>query len=242
MARTSWAAIVTPRTCNHQVCSLSIHRVKDLCPGFITTFAGTGAAGAAGNPAVATAGELHTPAGMALDAAGSLYIADPGAHRIRKVSRAGQITTVAGTGNNGYAGDAADTRAAARFNGPAYALHIWSLNAVIISDTDNHRVRKIDMATGVVSTIAGDGTQAHGGDAQAAPIGSARLAGRSGLLRAPQPALHRRYGQPLHPARRAVDRDHLHGRGDRRRRQRRRWGAGSAGPAALASRSRRRWC
>ncbi len=168
-----------PRTCANPVCSLSIHLVAGMMPGFITTHAGSGNAGSTGNPAVATVGELHTPAGLALDAARNLYVADPGSHKIRKVDAAGNISTVAGTGNQGYGGDAASTRLAARFDGPTYALYVRPQNAVFIADTGNHRIRKVDLATGVVTTVAGDGNQGHQGDGGAAT--SARLNGPQGL-------------------------------------------------------------
>ena len=73
--------------------------------GTITTVAGNGTVGFSGDGGQATAAQLTIPTGVAVDSVGNVYIADAGAHRIRKVSAAGVISTVAGNGNPGYSGD-----------------------------------------------------------------------------------------------------------------------------------------
>ena len=78
---------------------------KVTTAGVIVTVAGNGLAGAGGDGGQAIFASLNSPSGVAVDAAGNLYIADTGNHRIRKVTPAGIITTVAGTGIGGYSGD-----------------------------------------------------------------------------------------------------------------------------------------
>ena len=81
-------------------------RELNLATGVITTVAGTGVAGYSGNGGLATAARLFDPVGLALDSSGNLFIADTGNNVIREVAAAtGKITTVAGDGVNGYAGD-----------------------------------------------------------------------------------------------------------------------------------------
>src|SRR5208282_4000958 len=80
--------------------------------GNISTVAGSGTAGFAGDGAAASAAELNQPAGVAVDSAGNLYVADQGNQRIRKVDTGGNISTVAGNGIAGFAGDGAAATAA----------------------------------------------------------------------------------------------------------------------------------
>ena len=119
-------------------------------PGHISTFAGAGKfVPADGGPALRAG--LQAPRGVVVDGAGNLYIADPPSHRIRKVDRAGRITTVAGNGVRGLSGD----------GGPATAAqlafpHDVAVDAVgnlYIADTNNHRVRRVDLA-GTITTAA----------------------------------------------------------------------------------------
>ena len=131
----------------------------------IETVAGDGTWGSRGDGGAATAAQLGSPTGVALDGAGNLYIADVGSSRIRKVDSAGVISTVAGGGRHGYSGD----------GGPAVAAHLNHPRGVAvdgagnlyIADQSNHRIRKVD-AAGMISTVAGDGTQGYGGDGGAA--------------------------------------------------------------------------
>ena len=108
---------------------------------------------------------LRFPAGLAIDAAGNLYIADRDSHVIRRVTPAGGISTFAGTGAAGYNGD---NRAAAtaQFNRPFDLLFDASGN-LLVSDVNNHRIRAIDPA-GNIRTIAGNGRAANTGDRGAA--------------------------------------------------------------------------
>jgi hypothetical protein len=89
---------------------------------------------------------------MKFDAAGNLYIADLGNGRIRRVDTSGTVTTIAGTGQNGFGGDGGPATSAV-FNGPI-ALAIDSTGAVIVADLNNNRVRRV-VPGGAASTIAG---------------------------------------------------------------------------------------
>ena len=106
--------------------------------GVITTFAGNGTPGFAGDGASATSAELNGPWGVAVDSAGNLYIADLGNNRIRKVS-GGEITTVAGNGTAGYSGDGG-AAANAELNGPS-AIAPDSAGNFYIADFENDRIR-----------------------------------------------------------------------------------------------------
>ena len=138
----------------------------------ITTVAGTGSTGWAGDGGPARAATVFEPAGLAFDAHDNLYIADTGNSTVRRIDAGtGVITTVAGTGSAGYSGD----------GGPGTQAQLWSPLGVtvdaagnpVIADTFNERVRRVDMATGIITTIAGNGTQGYlgdGGDATAAEL------------------------------------------------------------------------
>jgi streptogramin lyase len=139
--------------------------------GRITTVAGTGTAGYSGDGGPATAARLQSPHGVAVDSAGNLYIADSPNQRIRKVSPNGIITTVAGTGSSGYNGDNIQATAA-RLNYPK-GVEVGPDGALYIGDANNHRVRRVDLSTGVITTVAGTGSAGSTGDGGAAT--SARL-------------------------------------------------------------------
>ncbi len=149
------------------------HRIRKVdAAGLITTVAGTGESGYGGDGAAATAAQLYSPYGVAVDGSGALYIADNRNHRIRKVDAAGLITTAAGTGAYGYNGD--DIAAtAAHLNDPR-GVAVDGSGALYIADWGNGRIRKVDPA-GLISTVAGNGEHGYGGDggpATAAQINS----------------------------------------------------------------------
>jgi hypothetical protein len=131
--------------------------------GAINTIAGTGAAGYTGDGSAAAAARLHHPTGLAIDAAGDLYIADEKNNVIRKVSpaRGGIITTIAGTGKAGYSGDNGSARNA-QLNGPT-GVATDNAGNIYIADYNNNRIRQIN-TTGIISTIAGTGSKGMGGD------------------------------------------------------------------------------
>ena len=140
-----------------------IHKVDSA--GVISTVAGSGTAGFSGDGGAATAARLSTPVDVALDGAGNLYIADLSNSRIRKVDSAGVISTVAGSGTAGFSGDGG-AATAAQLNRPN-GVALDGAGNLYISDGSNHRIRKVDSA-GVISTVAGDGTNSYGGDGGAA--------------------------------------------------------------------------
>ena len=133
--------------------------------GVITTVAGNGAAAYAGDGAAATKASLAGPAGVAFDAAGSLYIADQGNNRIRKMDTSGIITTVAGNGTMGCSGDGGTATSASLDYPRGVALD--SAGNLFVADLNNQRVRKVD-ANGVITTVAGNGNAGFSGDGGAA--------------------------------------------------------------------------
>ena len=129
------------------------HRIRKVdSTGTITTVAGTGEDGFSGDGGPATAARLSYPEGVALDGAGNLYIA--GNHRIRKVDSTGTITTVAGTGEDGFSGDGGPATAA-RLSYPE-GVALDGAGNLYIADLINHRIRRVDF-TGTITTIAGTG-------------------------------------------------------------------------------------
>ena len=142
--------------------------------GILTTAAGTGEQGFGGDGASATAAQLDSPTGLAVDGNGNLYISDTHNQRIRKVSK-GIITTVAGNGIAGFSGDGGSALQASLSLPGAVAVD--NANNIYFADTNNHRIRKITASNGFISTIAGDGEQGYlgdGGVATAASLDSPR--------------------------------------------------------------------
>jgi uncharacterized protein (TIGR03437 family) len=138
-------------------------RIRKVAGGSIATVAGNGSFGYNGDNIAATSAELTSPSGVAVDSAGTLYIADLGNHRVRKVS-AGIITTVAGTGTSGYNGDNIPA-VSAELDAP-WGVALDASGNLYIADTDNNRIRKV--AGGLITTVAGDAGFAYAGDNVAA--------------------------------------------------------------------------
>ena len=129
--------------------------------GAISTFAGSGGRGYGGDGGVASRALLNGPGGLAIDASGNVYVADTVNHRVRRIDATGIIATIAGTGEQGYAGDGGPATDAL-LNNPT-GLAVDALGNVYVADTGNHRVRRINV-TGTIATIAGTGEQGYGGD------------------------------------------------------------------------------
>ena len=129
--------------------------------GASTVYAGTGAAGYSGDGGDAVSANISNPTDVSVDASGNVYVVDRMNHRIRKVDLNGTITTVAGTGEAGFAGDGL-AATSERLNLPR-GVFVDSAGNVFVADTSNHRVRKIDTA-GIVTTIAGNGVADFSGD------------------------------------------------------------------------------
>jgi uncharacterized repeat protein (TIGR01451 family) len=127
---------------------------KVSAAGTITTFAGNGMYGFSGDGGPATNASVYDPSGLALDAAGNLYIADQGNNRIRAVSAAGAIETLAGSATQGYAGDGGAATGAALYS--PYAVGVDAGGNLYIADSGNARIRKV-AAGGAISTLVGGG-------------------------------------------------------------------------------------
>ncbi|MGA2340187.1 MAG: NHL repeat-containing protein, partial [Terracidiphilus sp.] len=131
--------------------------------GIITTVAGIGTAGYSGDGGAATSAKLNYPQGVAVDANDDIYIADFQNSRIRKVSAStGVITTVAGTGAAGYSGDDG-AATSAKLDEPE-GVAVDALGNIYIADTFNYRIREVTVSTGIINTVAGDGSEGYSGD------------------------------------------------------------------------------
>ena len=151
---------------------LSIAFCLNINAQVVSTVAGTGFAGGGGVGGLADTSKLYSPAGVAFDAAGNMYIADAANDRIRKINTAGIISTYAGNGVGGACtGD----------GGPATDAQLWNPTGIAfdasgnlyIADLDNGRIRKVNTA-GIITTFAGSSTSGYSGDggqATAAELG-----------------------------------------------------------------------
>ena len=133
--------------------------------GTITTIAGSGSASFSGDNGPATDATMNQPTGVAVDAAGNVYIADMSNQRIRKVNTAGIITTIAGYGVSAFSGDGSAATLACMHQPTGVAVD--ATGNVYVADQINGRIRKIN-AAGIISTIAGNGTLGFAGDGGAA--------------------------------------------------------------------------
>lgn len=132
-------------------------------PALITTVAGNGTLGYAGDGGVATAAEFQQPSAVAVDFQGNLFISDFSKDVVRRVDASTNIvTTIAGDGTPGYNGDF-DAASDATLDSPS-GLSLDGIGSLYISDTGNQGVRKIDAITANITTFAGDGTANYAGD------------------------------------------------------------------------------
>jgi streptogramin lyase len=139
------------------------HRVRrlDLKTGTLTNIAGTGQAGYSGDGGPATSAALHEPHELAFDRAGNLYVTDMLNSAIRKIdAKTGVISTVAGSGKPGFSGDGGSATSA-QLNQPHGLCIAESTDGktelLYIADVANHRIRRVDLKSGQISTLAGTG-------------------------------------------------------------------------------------
>ncbi len=139
--------------------------------GQATAYAGSGFNGSAGDGGAATAAQLSSPSGLAVDVQGNVYIADTGNSKVREViAGSGLIVTVAGNGTPGLSGDGGPATSA-QLNYPN-AVAVDVSGNIYISDTSNSRIRKVTVSNGLISTFAGStvGFSGDGGPATSAQL------------------------------------------------------------------------
>lgn len=128
----------------------------------IHTFAGTGRPGFSGDGGPATRAEINNPFGVVRGPDGDIYFCEYTGQRIRKVTADGNIHTIAGNGKTGYTGDGGPALKAA-LNKP-HEIRFDQHGDLYLTDMANHVIRKVDMKTGIISTVAGTGERGHSGD------------------------------------------------------------------------------
>ena len=167
------AGVALDSSGNLYIADLFNNRVRklEITTGRISTVAGDGSKGQGENNVAATSTPLQFPHGVAVDAAGNLFIAEEDNHRIRKVDAVtSRITTVAGNGTGGFNGDGGLATSASLYNPRDVAVD--SAGNLYIADHRNSRIRRVDAASGIISTVAGNGTAWFSGDGEEATSAS----------------------------------------------------------------------
>jgi len=158
-------AIIVDTVGNIYIADAENSRIRkiDATTNIITTFAGNGIVGSTGDNGIATNAELNKPSGLSFDKSWNILIADHNNNKIRKVNiTTGIITTIAGSGLSGYTGDNG-LAINAELNGPGQ-IFVDSSDDIIFSDSYNNVIRKIDISTGIITTIAGTGALGYIGN------------------------------------------------------------------------------
>ena len=161
----------------------NVIRSVDLSSGSQVVIAGKASAGPAGDGGAAADAQFNGPAQVSLDSSGNVYVADTLNHKIRKVDRSrGRVIAVAGDGTMGFGGDGGPATLAKTAFPRGVALD--PSGNVYFSDTANNRIRRVDVATGEVTTVAGTGIAGFGGDG--GPATAAQLNGPTYLAYDPR--------------------------------------------------------
>jgi len=139
------------------ICDTANHRIRKVMPdGKITTIAGTGERGWSGDGGKATEAKLNEPYEVRLDTSGNVFWVERLSHTVRKCdARTGIISTIAGTGTPGFSGDGGPGNKS-QLSDP-HSIGFDKAGNLYIADVRNHRLRKVDMKTGTISTFAGTG-------------------------------------------------------------------------------------
>ncbi len=160
----------------------------DARTGVITTIAGTGERGFSGDGGPAARAQMNEPYGIVIDRSGNIYVADRMNRRVRRIDcGSGIITTVAGDGSGKYSGDGGQSDRAGLGEPNGLALD-RDHRRLFIADVADHRVRAIDLASGVITTFAGTGNGAHAGDG--GPAAMADIFGARAVALAPDDSLY----------------------------------------------------
>lgn len=158
------------------ICDLGNSRIRefDMKSKKYTTIAGNGKAGYSGDGQLANKAQLHEPAEIRFDKNGDLFIVEIRNHVVRKVNMKTKIiSTVAGNGQKGFSGDgAAATKA--KLHRP-HSITLDHKGNLFIADIGNHRIRKVNLATGIISTIAGNGKRIN-------PIAGQKVSSKNSVL------------------------------------------------------------
>lgn len=154
-------------------CDTDNHRIRKIAPdGTISTVAGTGEKGYSGDGGPATAAKLNEPYEVRFDAAGNLYWCERMSHTVRKLdAKTGTLSTIAGMGTAGFSGDGGPGPKA-QLSQP-HSIALDGKGSLYICDIANHRIRRVDLATGLISTFAGTGekkTAPDGAKFSGAPV------------------------------------------------------------------------
>jgi len=156
------SGVVADKLGNLYITEFFNHRIRRVnTAGIISTIAGTGTMGYTGDGGQATLAQLSYPYGITIDDTGSIFFADHGNHCFRKISVAGKISTIAGTGTSGYSGDGGPA-ISANLSYPS-TVAIDKSGNVYIADWWNNVIRKVTTA-GTISTITGNGNPGYSGD------------------------------------------------------------------------------
>ena len=145
------------------------HRIRrmDARTGIITLVAGNGEAGYSGDGGPALDAVINQPYGLAVDGNGDMYFAQRFDQAVRKIDgRNGIVSTVAGTGEFGYGGDGSPANEA-MLREPN-DLFLDGQGGLLIADIQDQRIRRVDLTTGIITTIAGTGERSRAGDGKSA--------------------------------------------------------------------------